>query len=188
MSLTVTVPTIELAEALAGLDADLLVWDLNNPAPRAHIDIVVPPYLKRPEILQTLADLEVGLVQSQSIGYDGVLDHLPAGIRFANATGVHEASTAELAIGLMIASLRGLPAHVQAQSQGAWRGGRSGALVDSRVVVVGIGGVGSAVIERLRPFEVEIVRVARTARTDELGKFTPSATSPRWSPTQTVWC
>jgi phosphoglycerate dehydrogenase-like enzyme len=35
--------------------------------------------------------------------------------------------------------------------------------------VLGTGGVGRAVAARLRPFEVELVRVARTARTDEEG-------------------
>ena len=43
-------------------------------------------------------------------------------------------------------------------------------MADSRVTVVGIGEIGSAVIDRLRPFEVEITRVASSAREDDQGR------------------
>ena len=60
--------------------------------------------------LEALGQVEVRLVQWQSIGFDGVDRFLPAGLLLANATSVHETSTAELAVGLAITAQRGLPA------------------------------------------------------------------------------
>lgn len=168
--LVVSVPNEDLRSALedtAGVD--LLVWDLESDPPREAIDLVVVPYMSKPSVLRALEGVRTRLVQSQSIGYDGVLEALPAGVTFANGAGIHEASTAELAVGLMIASQRRFPAYVHAQARGEWAHERSIALTDSRVLVIGQGGVGSAINDRLRPFEVDLVRVATTARADERG-------------------
>lgn len=168
--LVVSVPTEELRSALADTDGvDLLLWDFRTPAPRPVIDLAVVPYMSPPSVLGRLEGVQVQLAQSQSIGYDGVLDLLPPHVRFANGAGIHEASTAELAVGLMIASLRRFPSYVRAQDRGEWAHERTRALADSRVLVVGHGGVGRAIIDRLRPFEVDVVRVASTSRTDDQG-------------------
>nr|WP_246303824.1 2-hydroxyacid dehydrogenase [Nocardioides thalensis] len=148
---------------------DLLLWDFGSPAPREAIDLVVVPYMSGPSVLGRLDGVRVQLAQSQSIGYDGVLDALPPHVRFANGAGIHEASTAELAVGLIIASQRQIPAYVRAQDRGEWSHERNRALADSKVLVVGQGGVGRAIVDRLRPFEVDLVRVASTARADQDG-------------------
>jgi phosphoglycerate dehydrogenase-like enzyme len=81
-----------------------------------------------------------------------------------NGRGIHDTSTAELAVTLVLASLRGVPGFVRDQDRHRWRTGWHPALADKRVVIVGYGAVGAAVERRLLPFEVEIVRVARSAR------------------------
>ena len=86
----------------------------------------------------------------------------------ANAVGVHDASTAELALGLAIASLRGIDAAVHDQERGRWAPSVHTSLADRRVLVVGTGGVGTAIARRLEPFEVAITRVASSARLDHL--------------------
>ncbi|WP_081438139.1 2-hydroxyacid dehydrogenase [Pseudofrankia asymbiotica] len=169
-SLVVSVPTEELREALATTPGtDVLVWDMSGEPPRPDLDLVVVPYMSDPTVLAALEGLHPLLVQSQSIGYEAVGAALPAGLTFSNAAGVHEASTAELAIGLMIASQRRLPALVHAQAAHRWAHTGSPSLADSRVIVIGQGGVGRAIIRRLRPFEVDIIRVAATRRTDPDG-------------------
>lgn len=162
----VTVPTERLAEGLRPLpdDVDLRVWDFDSPAPTERIDIVVPPYMGATGSLTALAGLQIGLVQSQSIGYDGVAELLPAGMPFANAATVHEASTAELAVGLMIAAQRRFAHFIAAQERCEWAPVFSESLADRRVLLVGFGGVGTAIARRLAPFEVELTAVARTAR------------------------
>ncbi|MGO2747039.1 2-hydroxyacid dehydrogenase [Microbacterium sp.] len=166
MSLFVTVPTARLAENIGALpdDVELEVWDLQSPAPRERIDLVVPPYMGGGAFLDALEGVDVGLVQSQSIGYDGVADRLPEGIPFANAASVHETSTAEIALALTLAAQRQLPRFVLAQQDGQWSPVFADSLADRKVLLVGFGGVGEAIAMRLEPFEIDLTVVARTAR------------------------
>jgi phosphoglycerate dehydrogenase-like enzyme len=125
----------------------------------------VPPYLAPAgafEVMSRMPALQV--VQTLTAGVDQVWAHLPAGVVLCNAAGVHDASTAELAVGLMLASLRGIDDFARAQQHGAWQSARRESLADKRVLVVGHGNVGRALVARLLPFEVEVVAVATRAR------------------------
>lgn len=167
--LVVSVPTDQLAADIRPLpdDVDLVVWDLASPAPRDRFDLVVPPYMGLAKVLSALEGIPVGLIQSQSIGYEGVADELPAGQRFANASSVHETSTAELAVGLALAAQRGIPGFVRAQDQGRWAPIFADSLADRRVTLLGYGGVGKAIAARLAGFEVHLRAVATHARTED---------------------
>ncbi|MFE6736117.1 2-hydroxyacid dehydrogenase [Microbacterium sp. NPDC057650] len=170
MPLVVTVPTARLATDIGALPdgVELHVWDFTTPPPASRLDIVVPPYMGSAGALEKLAGLDVGLVQSQSIGYDGVADRLPAGMTFANAASVHEASTAEIAVALMLVAQRQFPRFVRAQDRGEWSPVFTESLADRRVLLVGFGGVGTATARRLVPFEVELTAVASSARTEQV--------------------
>ena len=168
--LVVSLPTPELRQAL-GPDVDgveFVEWDLRDTPPASRIDIVVPPYLGRARF-SNLANVRVRLIQSQSIGYDGVREALPAGMVYANAASVHETSTAELAMALVLASQRGIADFVRAQREGRWAQAFYPSLADRTVLLVGYGGVGRAIEARLAGFEVRIVRVARSERPDDAG-------------------
>src|SRR5690606_16112509 len=106
------------------------------------------------------------LVQWQSIGFEGVERFVPAGLPVANATTVHETSTAELALGLTIAAQRGIPDFVRDELTGTWNTRSYPSLADRRVLIVGYGGVGKATEARLAGFETQISRIARSARTE----------------------
>ena len=165
----VSVPTRELADALAPLPegVEVVVWPMEDAAPRDRFDMVVPPYMSMARVLTRLEGVEVGLVQSQSIGYEGVDRLLPAGLAFANAATVHETSTAELALALTLAAQRGIPAFVRAQDAGSWETVFTESLADRRVLVLGYGGVGQAVAARLAPFETIATVVASRARDED---------------------
>jgi phosphoglycerate dehydrogenase-like enzyme len=150
-------------------DVDVVEWDLSGPAPRERIDIVIPPYLKSWEGLANLEGLDVGLVQCLTLGYDGVAEFLPKNILFANAASVHETSTAEMTLALILASQRHLPDFVHAAEAGTWAPSWHPSLADRTVLLIGYGGVGRAIESRLLPFETTVVRVAHHARTDERG-------------------
>ena len=121
--LLVSVPTPALLDALGETPPGVrpLVWDMLVGAPVEHIDIVVPPYMGSLSLLAQLASVTTQLVQSQSVGYDGVRDALPPGHVFANAATVHETATAELTLALVLASQRGLPDVVRHADLGQWR-------------------------------------------------------------------
>ena len=153
----------ELEPAPAGVE--YIEWDLTGPAPRPDIDVVVPSYLGDRARLARLTELsQLRLVQTLTAGYEDVLPYLPAGVALANAAGVHDASTAELAVGLAIAALRGIPAHVRSQAAGEWRPTFGTSLADRKVLLIGYGGVGRAVARRLAGFEVQLTAVASRAR------------------------
>ena len=173
MSLVVSVPDEALLRALDPLPAGVtaVLWDLASPPPTPRIDLVVPPYMGDWKArLPAVAAVRPALVQSQMLGYDGVDAWLPASVPYANAVGVHEASTAELALGLILASLRGIDAYVRQAARGEPQVPTRGtSLADRRVLLLGVGGVGGAIAARLAPFEVDLVRVGRTARVDGAG-------------------
>ena len=171
--LSVSVPETALREALGEVPdgVDVIEWDLSGPASVDSIDIVVPPYMGGASVLSRLANVKTRLVQSQSIGYDGVEEGLPAGHVYANAATVHETSTAELALALILASQRGIPDFVRAAGEGRWAPEHHESLADHTVLLIGYGGVGKAIEDRLLPFETTVVRVARTARSDERGQI-----------------
>lgn len=169
--LVVSVPTTELRDALfeVATDVTVLEWDMSGPAPAREIDIVVPPYMSDLSVLGRLSDVTTRLVQSQMVGYDGVREALPPGPAYANATTVHETSTAELVLALILASQRGIPDFVRASDEGRWAPAWHESLADHTVLLVGYGGVARAIESRLAGFEVTIERLARTERVDERG-------------------
>jgi len=171
--LRVSVPDVRLRNALGDVDdgVEFLEWGMSGPSPVKDIDVVVPPYLSTTTSLVELANVTTRLVQSQSVGYDGVAEVLPPGHVYANATSVHETSTAELTLALILASQRGIPDFVRDASEGRWRPTWHQSLADRHVLLVGYGGVGKAIEARLLPFEVSLTRVARSGRTDEHGEI-----------------
>ncbi|MDU0345740.1 2-hydroxyacid dehydrogenase [Microbacterium sp. KSW2-29] len=164
--LLVSVPTAQLRDDLGELPdgVEVIVWDMQDAAPRERFDMVVPPYMSMTGVIERLREIEVGLVQSQSIGYDNVEGRLPEGIVFANAASVHETATSELALALTLAAQRRLPDVVRAQDRGEWTGGGAPGLADARVTLLGFGGVGRAIAARLKPFEVHLRAIASHGR------------------------
>ncbi len=155
---------IDLVGPVGGVE--MVTWDLvGEPPRRDEISMVVPPYMTASpwERLSLLPALHV--VQLLSAGYETVLPAIPAGVRLANAAGVHDASTAELAVTLALSSLRGIPEFVTAQASSQWLPARTrSSLADARVLILGYGGIGVAIARRLSGFEVKLTAVASRAR------------------------
>ena len=164
----VSVPDEEYAAALADVDGvEVLVGDMEGPLERgAEVRLAVMPYMTR----LTVSDISSGLdsleaVQIQSAGFEGFVDGLPPGVALCNAAGVHDASTAELALTLTLASIREIPEFVAAQRDSRWIPLRlHRALADRRVLVLGYGNIGRAVVRRFLPFEVSVTAVASRPR------------------------
>ncbi len=168
MTTAVSVPDLGWQHALSdieGLQVDL--WDMAGPPPQEDLEIVVPPYLGLDEAkLRRLGDCpRLRAVQLVTAGYENVVPHLPPGVTLANGAGIHDTSTAELAITLMLASLRGIPEAVRAAGAGRWEpmNGRT-SLADRRVLVLGYGSIGRAIAGRLLAFETSVTAVASRAR------------------------
>src|SRR5699024_3947175 len=59
---------------------------------------------------------------------------------------------------------------VRSQVSRTWSHARYRSLLDRRVMVIGVGEIGSAIAARFYPFEVHLTRVASKARDDEGGQ------------------
>lgn len=140
-------------------------WDAGEPLPPeqdlARVTVFVPPYMDpHPEMVEQLPALRE--VQALMAGVDGIVSAVPEGVELRRAAGLHDTSTAELAVGLMIAQLRGIDDAARAMITGTWDHRRRPALADRTVGIVGWGGVGQAVGARLAGFEVQVVPISRS--------------------------
>ncbi|MGC3992679.1 MAG: NAD(P)-dependent oxidoreductase [Propionicimonas sp.] len=169
--LTVTVPDLDLLARLSDLSdrVELVLWDLLEPLPAEvaqRVEVVqIGHYWVQPERWRRLAEApNLRYVLLPSAGFEHALPRIPKGVTLCNGRGVHSAGTAELALALILASQRGLVDALDAQRQGRWHNPELPSLADRRVLVVGAGSLAQAIVDRLRPFEVEITQVARTAR------------------------
>ncbi|WP_049572422.1 2-hydroxyacid dehydrogenase [Streptomyces sp. SBT349] len=152
-------------------------WDGEEdfPADPARCVFYVVPYMKGPALaLRPLEHMpRLRVVQTLTAGVEHMLpavDRLPSGAVLCNAGELHNTSTAELALALTLAAQRDIPGAVRAQPEARWEPSVQPSLADRRVLIVGYGGIGSAVEDRLLPFDVaEVIRVASRPRTTERG-------------------
>jgi phosphoglycerate dehydrogenase-like enzyme len=163
----ISLPDREWINLVGPVDGvEMVPWDLAAEPPRRdEVSFVVPPYLGSPawQRLGSLPRLRV--VQLLTAGYETALAALPAGVQLANAAGVHDTSTAELAVTLTLSSLRGIPEFVAAQGRSQWLPSEYWpSLADKRVLILGYGGIGAAIARRLSGFEVALTAVASRAR------------------------
>ncbi|MDS1270966.1 2-hydroxyacid dehydrogenase [Lipingzhangella sp. LS1_29] len=161
--------------APAGLD--VAVFDGHTKPPEAsvleRVEFYVLPYVhfdreaarSSVRLLGHLPRLRA--VQTLTAGYDHLVGRLPPDVTLCNGRGLHDASTAEHALALLLAAQRELPRWFAAQQRRVWEPEATGSLADSRVLIVGYGSIGAAIERRLLACDAEVVRVARHARPDE---------------------
>lgn len=147
-----------------------------------QVQFFVLPYLTGVRSLARVAEMtSLQVVQTQTAGYEDVAPHVPDGVTLCNGAGIHDTSTAELALALALANGRRLDEFARNQSSGTWRPQWGTALADQRVLILGHGRIGKAIEARVRPFEpASITRVASRARdgvhgVDELPALLPEA-------------
>jgi phosphoglycerate dehydrogenase-like enzyme len=167
MPLVAAVPA-ELAEHLPPVDGvEVLVWDPDDtgtlPGGGREVDLLALPmlaggWLRRIGEVPGVRGVVIG-----SAGYEHAVPYVPPGVELANAVGVHDTATAELALTLILAAQRYLPTHVLSQQRGEWDRSAPGpwrSLADSTVLVLGYGGIGRALTRRLLASECEVIAVA----------------------------
>lgn len=163
-------PVISVPSLLADLmeptpGAEVVTWDMREAPPREDLELVVVPQFNAPRV-KRLAELDsLRGVITLTAGYEHVTPHLPPGVTLANAVGVHDSATSEMALTLMLAAQRDIPVSVRAQDDGRWDKQQvTRSLADSRVLVVGYGGIGRALATRLLACEAIVTAVASRAR------------------------
>jgi len=95
-------------------------------------------------------------------------EHLPLemlaaeGVALTTASGVHGPNIAEYVIGAWLSFARGFLTARRQQDNNAWQAFQAADFAGNRVCVVGMGAIGSAIIDRLDGFGVETVGVRHT--------------------------
>jgi len=136
----------------------------------------------RPALLDVLAGPpgRLRVIQTLSAGVDWLVGRVPEYVTVCNARGIYDAPLAEWVIGAILAMQRGHIRSRDAQARTEWVFFEPDELIGRRVVILGMGSIGTAIADRLRPFGVEVVGVGRTARDGvhplaELDELLPTA-------------
>jgi phosphoglycerate dehydrogenase-like enzyme len=157
------------------------------PGPDVDIDVWIPdPYQTR--ALRTWPRLRgVRLVLSLMAGTEWIPRTVGPRVTICNARGAHNISTAEWTIASILSMLKYFPLYLDIQRAGVWKRrfeasehyakitGSARAvyppvmqeeLSGKTVLMVGYGSIGQEIERMLEPFRIDLLRVARTSRTD----------------------
>jgi phosphoglycerate dehydrogenase-like enzyme len=176
----VCAPSEQVAEQLPPLPPGtrVVVWDGEvEPPPGVQFLIARYPATVVPDLTR-LAELEV--VQLLSAGVEGWPQRMPDGVILCKGSGIHGASTAELAIAGLLAVLRRLPGYVRQQDSARW-GTRVGESLDGKhVLILGAGDIAGYVRSAVELFGAHTTLIARRPRAgvrlmDELPELLPTA-------------
>jgi len=119
----------------------------------SKIEFYVPCYMGGAASISMIPHMKsLKVIQSPNAGVDDVLKIRPEGVTLCNAAGVHDASTAELAVALAIASRRGFANFARDQSVERWGHERMASLTDSKIAIVGYGNIGQTIASMLGNF------------------------------------
>jgi phosphoglycerate dehydrogenase-like enzyme len=152
-------------------DVEIEVW-IPDPYPTRNTQIV--PHLRG-----------VKLVLSLMAGTEWIPDAMGPHVTICNARGAHNISTAEWTLSAILTMLKHVPLFLNIQRSGEWKRrfevsaeyaaitGDARAqyppvmleeLTGKTVLLVGYGSIGKEIERMLEPFDVELIRLARTAR------------------------
>jgi glyoxylate reductase len=149
--------------AWAELD-DVEISPATEPGPDVDVLVVV----NEPVALDLFPALK--LIANYSVGYDriDVAAAAERGVAVSNTPGVLDAATADLAMALMLAARRRLVAGDRFVRGDKWNSGWAEHQLEGREVsgatlgIVGLGRIGSAVAQRARGFDMNVISVRST--------------------------
>lgn len=127
-----------------------------------RVTFYVPPYLQGRRTLELTRRMpRLRVLQLPNAGYDDATPYLRPGMALCNARGVHDESTAELAVALALAGRRGFAEFGYQAQQQLWRSQQHPSLTDSRIAVVGHGSIGRTIMRMLGGFSVTVDAFSR---------------------------
>lgn len=162
---------VHMGELPANVDVRLVPPEPEPVPDLGEVELIVPFQQTRAPLNRLLAGggERLRVIQTLSAGVDWLAGRVPEHVMVCNARGVYDAPLAEWVVGAILAMQRGLVQSRDAQARRAWEAIEPPELLGRRVVILGLGSIGTAIADRLRPFGVEVIGVGRTARDGVLG-------------------
>jgi len=131
----------------------------------AEITIYIPTYMGGKKSLDPISDLtNLKTVQLLTAGYEDVIPFMRDELTLCNARGVHDFSTSELAISLILAHYKDHREFAQSQSQGSWNHKTTGSTYGKEIAIIGAGSVAQRLKSMLAPFECKVTMFGQSAR------------------------
>jgi phosphoglycerate dehydrogenase-like enzyme len=131
----------------------------------SEISIYVPTYMGGKKSLDPISDLpNLRTVQLLTAGYEDVIPYMSNQLMLCNARGVHDFSTSELAISLILAHFKNHREFAGNQSQGFWNHKTIGSLYVKEIAIIGAGSVAQRLKSMLAPFECKVTMFGQSAR------------------------
>ena len=131
----------------------------------SEITFYVPTYMGgRPALELTKKMPNLKVLQMPNAGYDDAMEYVRDGMTLCNGKSIHDDSTAELAVGLTIASLRGFPDFVRNQDKSDWVHVKNKSINDRKIGIIGFGSIGTTIAKMLSGFTVEIIPFTQSGR------------------------
>lgn len=171
MTITVLVPDEEGVAALAGVDGVRAVSydgarpDEPLPPEAAEAEVLVPGFLVPIDpgsFVDRMPNLR--LIQLMTTGAETWVGRIPQRVLLSTARGAHGGSTAEWALGAMIAIYRELIPFEQARQARDWIRRPTDTLQDKRVLVLGAGDVALRTRRRLEACDATVTLVGTRPR------------------------
>ncbi len=187
-TLRVGYPATLAAGLLSGFPSGIELISLSDsPGPEIDIDVWIPdPYPTR--AIRTWPKLRgVRLVLSLMAGTEWIPGTVGPHVTICNARGAHNISTAEWTVASILTMLKYFPFYLDVQRSGQWKRRFEASahyaaitgderplyppvmleeLTGKTVLLVGYGSIGKDIEQMLAPFHVDLLRVARSARSD----------------------
>jgi phosphoglycerate dehydrogenase-like enzyme len=131
----------------------------------SEITFYVPTYMGgKPALELTKKMPNLKILQMPNAGYDDAMEYVRDGMTLCNGKSIHDDSTAELAVGLTIASLRGFPDFVRNQDKSDWVHIKNKSINDRKIGIIGFGSIGTTIAKMLSGFAVEIIPFTQSGR------------------------
>jgi len=131
----------------------------------SNISIYVPRYMGGVKALSYMEKMpNLQLLQLLMAGYDDAIAFMKDGQKLCNARGVHDFSTSELVISMILAHFKNHADFAHHQTQGTWHHKTAGSLYGKRIAIVGAGSIGSKLASMLTIFETQVDLFASYAR------------------------
>ena len=165
MTITVLVPDEQGVAALAGIDGITAVrYDPAKPLP-TDAEVLVPPFLAVTDPAVYVEPLpSLRLIQLLTAGAENWVGRIPDHVRLSVARGAHGGSTAEWALGALIAIYRELIPFEKSRQAREWAYRPTDTLQDKRVLVLGAGDLGRRMRRRLEASDATATLVGSRAR------------------------